>query len=75
MSLNRRTDKEIVVHLHNGEWLSCEKKNDIMKFTGKWIIQKKKNHPEWGNPDTGRQISYGIAENWILAIMKIITKL
>ena len=31
---------------------------EIVKFAGKWIILKKKNHPKSGNSDPGRQIWY-----------------
>ena len=36
MSLNRGMDTENVVHLHNGV-LSAIKKNEFMKFLGKWM--------------------------------------
>jgi hypothetical protein len=36
MSLNRGRDTENVVHLHNGVLLKY-KKNEFMKFLGKWI--------------------------------------
>ena len=36
MFLNKRIDKENVVHLHNGMLISGYK-NAIMKFVGKWI--------------------------------------
>ena len=36
MSLNKRMDTENVVHLHNGVLLSY-KKNEFMKFLGKWL--------------------------------------
>ena len=37
MPLNRRMDKENVVHLHNGVLHSRKKNNDILNFTGKWM--------------------------------------
>ena len=38
MSLNRGMDTEYVVHLHNGALLySAVKKNEFMKFLGKWM--------------------------------------
>ena len=43
MPLNQRMDKENVVHLHNGVLLSGLKKNDILKFAGKWMELEKKN--------------------------------
>ena len=36
MPLNRGMDTENVVHLHNGV-LSAIKKNEFMKFLGKWM--------------------------------------
>ena len=36
MALNRRMDKEIVVHLHNGVLFS-DKNMDILKFACKWM--------------------------------------
>ena len=36
MPLNRGTDTENVVHLHNGVLLTI-KKNEFMKFLGKWM--------------------------------------
>ena len=36
MSLNRGMDTENVVHLHNGVLLSY-KKNEFIKFPGKWM--------------------------------------
>ena len=35
MSLDRRMDKENVVHLHNGTLLS--RKKNILNFAGKWM--------------------------------------
>ncbi|MBV2134265.1 DUF1725 domain-containing protein [Pseudomonas sp. MAP12] len=37
MPLNRRMDRENVVHLHNGVLLSGKKNNGILKFAGKWM--------------------------------------
>jgi hypothetical protein len=36
MPLNRGMDTENVVHLHNGVY-SAIKKNELMKFLGKWM--------------------------------------
>ena len=36
MPIDQRTDKENVVHLHNGV-LHSRKNNDILKFAGKWM--------------------------------------
>jgi len=36
MAFNRGIDTEIVIYLHNGILLSI-KKNDSMKFIGKWM--------------------------------------
>ena len=36
MTLNRKMDKENVVHLHNGV-LHSKKKYDILNFVGKWM--------------------------------------
>ena len=46
MSINQRMDKENVIHLHNGVLHSSVKKNDTMKFAGKWMELEKKKHPE-----------------------------
>ena len=40
MPINRRMNKENVVHLHNGVLLS-RKNNDILKFAGKWMELEK----------------------------------
>lgn len=40
---------------YNRDLLSCSKKSDDMKFTGKWMWLGKKNS-EWGNPLTERKI-------------------
>ena len=40
MPLNWRMDKENVIHLHNGV-LVRGKKNDILKFSGKWTELEK----------------------------------
>ncbi|ERE65724.1 putative THO complex subunit 1 [Cricetulus griseus] len=40
MPLNRRMNRENVVHLHNGVLLS-RKKNGILKFAGKWMELEK----------------------------------
>ena len=37
MPLNRGMDTENVVHLHNGVYYSTLKKNEFMKFLGKWM--------------------------------------
>ena len=37
MPLNRRMDRENVVHLHNGVLLNRTKNNGILKFAGKWM--------------------------------------
>ena len=34
-------DKENVAHLYNGVLLSGKKKNDILKFAGKWMELEK----------------------------------
>ena len=39
MPLNRRMDKENVVHLHTGV-LHNRKYNDILKFVGQWMDLK-----------------------------------
>jgi hypothetical protein len=41
MSLNKRTDKENMVHLQNELLLRRKTKNNIMKFVGTWMEQKK----------------------------------
>ena len=40
MPLNRGMDTENVGHLHNGVILSAIKKNEFMKFLGKWMDLK-----------------------------------
>jgi hypothetical protein len=42
--LNQRVDKENV-YMYTMEYYSAFKKNDIMKFVGKWV-KLEKNHPE-----------------------------
>jgi hypothetical protein len=37
MPLNRGMDTENVVHLNNGVYYSGIKKNEFMKFLGKWM--------------------------------------
>jgi hypothetical protein len=54
MPINRRTDKQNVVHWHKGV-LSSAKKNEIIKFTGK-LIKIEKNNPEWDLADSEREI-------------------
>ena len=37
MPFNQRMDKKNVVHLHNVEYYTAEKNNDILNFAGKWM--------------------------------------
>ena len=45
-----------------------------MKFAGK-RMELEKNHSEWGNPDSERQIWYLFAYLRMLAVKSMITKL
>jgi hypothetical protein len=51
--------------------LGCLKKNDIMKFAGKYMELEKQQqqHPKWGNPDTERQPWWVLTyKKWLLAV-------
>jgi hypothetical protein len=50
MSINRRVDYENGIHVQNGI-LSSLKKNEIVKFTEKWIDLER----ECGDPNSERQ--------------------
>ena len=50
MSINRRVDYENGIHVQNGI-LSSLKKNEIIKFTEKWIDLER----EYGDPNLERQ--------------------
>ena len=68
-------DNENLAHLHNWVLLSGEKNpNDIMKFTGKWIVLEK-SHSEWGNPDTERQTCFVFTYKCILDVKQMKTRL
>ena len=63
MAIDKRMDKEVVVHIYNGIVLG-HKKNDIMPFAATWmdmeiIILSEVNQTEI-------QISYDIAYVWSL---------
>jgi hypothetical protein len=49
------------------EYYSAVKNGNIMKFAGKWM-ELEKNFPEWGNPDSERQMCYALTYKWILAV-------
>ena len=55
MSVNEGMDTDNVIHLYNGILPNLLKKNEIVKFTGKWL-ELEKNHSESDNSDTERQI-------------------
>ena len=63
-----RMDKDNVVHLHNGVLLCVKKKwlDEIFRQ----INGTRKNHPEWGNPDSEKQIWYALTRKWILLLNK-----
>ena len=72
MFLNRRMDKEIVVHLHNGVLFSCQKKKDSIKFAGKLVeIEKKSSCMRQHKPE--RQICYLFTYMRILEVNTTIT--
>ena len=64
MPLDRRMDKDNVVHLHN-EYYTAEK-NGILKFVGKWIELENIILSEV--TQTERQISYVLTHKWPLDI-------
>lgn len=58
MSLNLRMDKENEAYLHNGELLHFMSKQ--WHETYRQMDGSRKDHPEWGNPDSGRQTWYAL---------------
>ena len=53
---------------------AAKKKNDIMEFSSKWNW-KKKDHSDWGNPDSERQTQFVLTYKWILDVKLWITGL
>ena len=54
-------------YIYTMEYYTAEKNNDILNFAGKWM-ELKKQHFEWGNPDTERQLSHVLTHRWFLNI-------
>ena len=63
--LNNEMDTENVVHLHNGV-LFCYKKNEFIKFLGKWMNLEGIILSEV-NPITKELSQYVLTDKWILA--------
>jgi hypothetical protein len=49
MLLNRRIDKETMIHIHNEILFSSSQKSDRMILEGKYMLNRKKN-PERSKP-------------------------
>ena len=59
MSINRRTDKEDVVHMYNGILLSHKKEQNCAICRN--VDGPRDCHTEWSKPKREKQISYNIA--------------
>ena len=75
MPIDRKVNKEDVVHTHNGILLSHKKEWNNAICSN--MDGPKDCHTEWGKSDRGREILYDIAYMWNLKKMiqmKLLTK-
>ena len=68
MPMNRRMDKEEVVHIYNGILLSLKKEwNDTICSN---MDEPRDYHTKWSKSDRERQIPYDVAYMWNLKTWK-----